>query len=432
MPKKLFFLHIPKTAGTTFNAFLEQQYSYDEIIPRRFFGKNVLYVTAEDIKEHQKDLAGISLFRGHYGYEICRQFVDTFTTVTVLRDPLRRVVSLYNDWRTKSEENLETAPDLEKSLAFLAKEKSFEDFIRTDHPLIPRLFYDAQAKMLASTFRCELDRAELHHAALENLNTFDYVGITEAFEVFLSSLCVHMGWHYPRVIEPLNTARHHLKAQDLDADTIAFVKDKNAVDYALYEHAKTLSLKTANLALRQPAPAEEFLDLRSQGTPEITMAMPTPGIGWHVREGEPDALWRWTGPGKQSSIFVAIAPRPYTVQIYVVSIVKREILDDCTILFNGIPLPKTIQRLSIRKRFLITVELPKAYINPDQASEFMIQVPFTASHADLDPQNRDRRQKGIAIRNIIFVPQEDDTTPVSSSSRAGWQFWRRSSPAIRP
>lgn len=375
MSHRLFFIHIPKTAGSTFNAFLDQQYALTDIAPPDVFEKGDVYVRQGDIEGRLNYLKQFSLYRGHYGYTACQLFMPEYVTLTVLRDPFKRVVSQYNYWRTKSEESLENSTESEKKLAALARELPFRAFFQTEHPLIIRLFYNGQARPLATDFGCDLEGKVLHDLAREHLDTIDYVGITEAFDLFLRVLCERFGWHCPKQLQSLNIARHNLRVEDLDDTTLAIVAEKNEVDLALYSHARELALITANRAIKASVPEKQSLDRRGQSRLIVTMADPTPGTGWHVREGKGDHLWRWTGPTLETTLFIHLEKQTYMLSVRVVKVINLDILRQSKIRVNN-----TLIATAIHKDagdFVIEGCIPEALIRCATPTQLTLEVPRT-------------------------------------------------------
>lgn len=407
MSHRLFFIHIPKTAGTTFNAFLGQQFPLEKVAQDGFFGKHELYVRKDDLEGRLEELKQFSLFRGHYGYDICNVFAPEYTTLTVLRNPFKRVISLYNDWRSKSKESLENATESEKSLAALAKRLPFQDFFQADHPLLPPFFYNGQARLLARDFSCALEEKALQELAINHLETINYVGITEAFDLFLWILCERFGWHYPKQLQSLNSARHWLRIEDLDEATLAAIAEKNGADLALYDRAKELALVTANRVAKGPFPEKVYLDCRRHSSITITMADPIPGTGWHVLEGVGgDRLWRWTGPALETTLFIRLKQQRYTLSVCVISVIDVGILHQSEIRVNGILIPTSIHNET--RGFFIEGSIPKTLIDNLAPTQLTVAVPRTLAPTDVDPTATDSRQKGLAIQEISLIPEHRD------------------------
>ncbi|MEO1300527.1 MAG: hypothetical protein AAFW75_33125 [Cyanobacteria bacterium J06636_16] len=432
MSPRLFFIHIPKTAGSTFNAFLDQQYALVDIAPPDVFAKGDEYIRSGDREGHLNYLKKFSLYRGHYGYSACQLFMPEYTTLTVIRDPVERVVSQYTYWKTKSEESLENSTAAEKSLAALARRLPLRDFLETEHPLITRLFHDGQARPLATDFGCELEGQSLKELALSHLEMINYVGVTEAFGLFLRVLCERFGWHHSPQLQLLNTAR--LQADDLDEATLAAIIARNEVDLVIYKRAKELALLTASRAVKEPFPTKPFLDCRSQSSVIITMFDPTPGTGWHVREVlKGDRLCRWTGPGRETTLFVSLRPQTYRLSVRVVATLNLDILQQSQIQINGTPLLTTLRKHA--DDFVIESILPEELINPHGPIELILTVPHTTNvnatlkgklkklyrshlkshiyflkkrrfYQNLNvPAVEDSRQQGLAIQEIMFLPK---------------------------
>ena len=433
MSPRLFFIHIPKTAGSTFNAFLDQQYALTDIAPPEAFEKGDEYIRQGDPEGRINYLKKFSLYRGHYGYTACQLFIPEYTTLTVLRDPFQRVVSQYNYWKTKSEEALENSIGEEKSLAALARQLSLQDFLKTEHPLIKRLFYNGQARPLASDFGCELEGQALQDLALAHLETIDYVGVTEAFELFLRVLCERFGWHYPYQLQPLNTTRHSLHVDDLDEATLATIAAQNEADISLYKRAKELALLTASRAVKYAFPEKQFLDYRNQSAAIVTMSDAAPGTGWHVREVlQGDRLCRWTGPTQETTLFIRLKPQTYRLSVRVIATLNRDIFQQSKLQVNNTFIPTKLHKHT--GDFVIEGILPEKLIHPHKPVRLALIVPHTANvnstlkgklkklyrsqlksyvyylkkrrlYQNLDiPIDKDSRQQGLAIQEILFLP----------------------------
>ncbi|MGF1522348.1 MAG: sulfotransferase family 2 domain-containing protein [Leptolyngbyaceae cyanobacterium] len=399
MSYRLFFIHIPKTAGTTFNAFLGQQFPLEKIAQDGVFGKHELFVKRQDLEGRLESLKQFSLFRGHYGYDVFSAFAPEYSTLTVLRHPFQRVVSLYNDWHSKSEESLAKATDLEKSLAALAKQLPLPDFFQAKHPLLPAFFHNGQARLLARDCSCDLEGSALQALAMSHLEQINYVGITEAFDLFLWLLCEHFGWHYPQRFQSLNAARHWLCLEDLDDATLAAIAVKNEVDLALYDRAKELALTTAYQIVQGPFPKKTYINCCGQASITITMADPIPGTGWHVLEGVgSDRLWRWTGPTRETTLFIQLDPTAYDLSVRVISVMDVSTLYQSKIKLNETLISTTVHEAS--GEFFIKGHISEASVGDRVPTQLTIIVPQTTAPTDVDPAATDSRQKGLAIQSI--------------------------------
>ncbi|GJM19755.1 MAG: hypothetical protein DHS20C14_19680 [Phycisphaeraceae bacterium] len=401
-PDPLFFLHIPKTAGTSLTALLEQRFHEREIMPRTFFGKNALYVTPDEAAARADEARQFRLIRGHFGGPIREKLFADRTSVTVLREPRARVVSLYNDWRTKSDENLAGAPPAERELAAAARELDLGKFLASGHALIGRLFENAQARQLAG-FLWSSDAAD-GPAACEALDRFDVVGTTELLAPTAALLCRKMCWGPPESVARANAARASATLDDLDEPARAHLDRLTRVDQAVYAHAQRRLAGLLAEGLRDEATDPADRVFVPQDRAETDMLGPLDGSGWHVREGlDTDRPWRWTGPDREATCRLPLAPgRAYTLRVWVVSVIAPDILDGAHLTVAGRSLP--VERAAVEGQTVLSAHLPAWLVTPNGPTMLSVLVPRTMSHAEVEPETADTRPKGLAITRISAEP----------------------------
>jgi hypothetical protein len=83
--RRLVFLHLAKTGGTTLDHHFAQAFAADEICPKN----SDLYDLSTE------ELARYRYFSGHFVYDQLRRIPGPIFTVTVLRNPIERVISNY-------------------------------------------------------------------------------------------------------------------------------------------------------------------------------------------------------------------------------------------------------------------------------------------------------------------------------------------------
>lgn len=118
---KIVFIHIPKTAGSSLRNAIESSYTSKLIAPY------------ENIFNLEKAVhLDYKLFRGHFGYQDAQIIPGAKEFITVLRDPVERVISLYNYWNKVSKYyNGSPETDLNYDGVMLAKKATLTDFINT-------------------------------------------------------------------------------------------------------------------------------------------------------------------------------------------------------------------------------------------------------------------------------------------------------------
>jgi hypothetical protein len=88
----VFFLHIPKTAGTSVRAILQNRFAQSECL----FNVQMARFHAEDPNRYR-------LVSGHVGIEYADRFDRPPIVITFLRDPIERAVSAYYFQRTRDD-----------------------------------------------------------------------------------------------------------------------------------------------------------------------------------------------------------------------------------------------------------------------------------------------------------------------------------------
>lgn len=238
----LYFLHIEKTAGTSFTSLLKQLCGPCD-------SHHMLDI--DDIPATQS-LANpairYSLIRGHLRYEAVKQLLPIDTRrVTMLREPVARTISHLLHIQRHPEQNrfLEQFAPISKM--------SLEELL--EHNIVRAYLTNFQAKKLALPYTP--DRQGAHHAinamlsltsamdkgllehALLNLSQFDFVGISERFEESGARLCRTLGYETVTTMPMLNQAPEAQINQIIDNESTirSTIMEMTQLDHTLYTRA---------------------------------------------------------------------------------------------------------------------------------------------------------------------------------------------------
>jgi hypothetical protein len=305
---KLFFMHIPKTAGMSMRQYLGEQYHPHEICPAERW---------QDILGREASLRSYCLIRGHFRYNLRELVAPDARTLVVLRDPVRRTLSALR--------HLMRDPNFHPTHA-LTKNRTLGELIRD--PGIMAFQTDVQARYLcasrmpdaiAAHFRqadregAEADAGDLEappdfQLAADRLETIDFVGVTEDIAAVTSAMAGEMCYHPPGYFPFINGSPERSDpTAGLTADELGILRQCNAVDIKLYEFARRLTdWRRFETAMRRVV--AEGIYRVPPGSFEIALNDIMPGSGWHRAETEGDHAWRWTGPGRFFSIEVPLRP----------------------------------------------------------------------------------------------------------------------------
>ena len=218
------FLHVPKTAGTTLNRLIEWEYPFFEMysvdpVFFRWSASHLWQLPARRLKRTR-------MFKGHMLFGLHKILPQPATYITVLRDPIDRVISAFYFMRSYVLHPL--------YWKFKRENWTLEDFVRRS----PR--ENVQSKILAGAEYNSPCTDEVFEQAKENLfGHFSVVGLSERFEESLALMKLRFGWklqHY----SSFNVTHARPKKRDLPQSTLDLIVEKNSFDLALYQWAAKL------------------------------------------------------------------------------------------------------------------------------------------------------------------------------------------------
>lgn len=96
MDQKLIFLHIPKAGGTTLLNVIERQYKRRQVLMlyNTYYRKPLDSIT--QIESYaRKSRAGYHMIVGHFGYGVNAGLGNQYRYISMVRDPVQRVISNY-------------------------------------------------------------------------------------------------------------------------------------------------------------------------------------------------------------------------------------------------------------------------------------------------------------------------------------------------
>ena len=189
MQSILYFLHIPKTAGTSLNNIIKEQFPKNKVYP---------YATYHQVYTNTKlKLDNYDIIAGHFTHSYVQNMIRPVKIITVLRNPVSRVISAYNHFMREPVCNFQ-----------------FNNFkkcpIKDAINMYPWLFSNQQTKHLGWTenvlkmprykipipfsienwleFRQNLDMEKIYKNACEAIDNMFLFGFTDRLEEFIKIL----------------------------------------------------------------------------------------------------------------------------------------------------------------------------------------------------------------------------------------------------
>ena len=218
----LIFLHLPKTAGTTLNRIIDWQYnplSIFTIDPYR------IRATAERFKTFpEQRRRRLRVVRGHLLYGIHEFLPQGATYITMLREPVARLLSSYYFILRRPLHPLHRKMKTGRL--------GVEDLIR----LTPQR-QNLQCRFIAGIGTAGVCDERVLDLAKENLaHSFRVVGLCERFQESLLLMMTSFGWKVP-FYENRKVSKIRPTAEP---GVIDMIRDHNRLDVELYEFAKKL------------------------------------------------------------------------------------------------------------------------------------------------------------------------------------------------
>ncbi|MCH7789316.1 MAG: hypothetical protein IH940_07720 [Acidobacteria bacterium] len=227
LTRPYFFVHLMKTAGTSVNRHITANFATDEIYPGSDDLDGGDYWVIEHLREAvAADDGQIRIWAGHFPFFVT-DLVPDAVTMTLLRDPVERIVSLLGDYQRKE------MPDL-------SLEEIYDDpivFGRTVHDHQTKIFsMTEEDDVKAWTKIMELGPERLDRAK-DVIGSIDILGFQEEFEGFLATLSDRWGW----TIETRARANVGVRERSISNVFRRRIIAENVMDMELYEYARGLT-----------------------------------------------------------------------------------------------------------------------------------------------------------------------------------------------
>jgi hypothetical protein len=224
----LIFLHIPKAGGSTLHRIIEKQYE-----PSTIFTIPSFYSSKEEFRQAAEfQLKEIKVLKGHMFFGLPDVLPNPSTYITLLRDPVERIISHYYYV-------------LRTPIHYLYKDVKAKNMSLKEYACSGlSVELDNGQTRLISGFNF-LDHSqpasqEMLEVAKQNLKSqFAVVGIVEDFNKTLMLLKKEFGWKMPFYVKE-NTTKNRLLKERVSKETLDVIKKHNELDIELYRYAKDI------------------------------------------------------------------------------------------------------------------------------------------------------------------------------------------------
>ncbi len=221
--KQFFFMHIPKTGGTSFRKVLNKSFKSSEIYPNGSEMKlHNGYPKLNKVKKTQKNhWNNINLLRGHYPFVTGSLLGENTIYLTILRNPISRCVSYLHHIQRKN---------TKKSL-----DEIFDETKRASSNLQVKYFSDNDINNI-NYFGEENISVKALKLAKQNIDRCNFVGINEDF---IKSIELLGKMYKLKLNEIVKKNSGDYSIDNVDQNLLKKIKQNNKFDMELYDYGKT-------------------------------------------------------------------------------------------------------------------------------------------------------------------------------------------------
>ncbi|HVT30375.1 MAG TPA: sulfotransferase family 2 domain-containing protein [Lacipirellulaceae bacterium] len=391
----MLFLHIPKTAGTSFLLMLQNTFGDNRV--RRFRDVDEhIQQRLDEIIDADLDDTSSSCLAGHFPIHLFRPHLSRFQIFTILRDPIERVLSLYRF--------LKSGDPAEPERLGLSPNFSLAEFLSSSNPELYGQVRNGMVRMLCGDghfsdaersefWEIETDTTALA-AAVANLDNMDF-GLTEQMDQSLA--LARSSWDIPYVLR-------EYRENETSEETFPALSDVNRIvrlnmlDIALYARARALfrhRCGASNTRGTTNAYNSSSVFVPPIGEPVETGDIPGRQGFYEFELNEHIA---WLHPDGPAEINFVAAPGRYKMSLYFYSIVKEYPATEVELHLNGWRCSHTAAALEDQwwRLCLDNIEIAQRF------NRLTIGMPLCIPITQLNPTSRDRRRVGLALANFLI------------------------------
>lgn len=402
--RPILFLHIPKTAGSTFLLILQNTFGDNRV--RRI--QKVDDGTPKIINEIVSTaMDNISCLVGHVPIYLFDNHIDRFQVFTMLRNPVSRVFSLFRFLKQQNPGEIQRLG--------LSAEFSLEEMLDSKTPEIYSQINNGMVRMLCGNiglydpayptfWKTERQRSALEGAIL-NLERVNF-GLSEEMEKSLKLAQRKWSVPYKFLNYRENTTMHDRSRRN--KVLVDRVTEMNRMDIALYKKAQQIFHRRC--AELEDLPATDNINLNCIFQPAIGKSYPISDVpgrqGFHTFEPI-DLAWLQESETAEINFQIG-SDKPVRLEFKIFCITLDYPTDDIAIAVNQNRLQHQFSFVDDKWGWLRS-----AFFTPIKGiNRIEIKMPWCVAATEIDPNSRDKRRLGIALGQVMLTDANNERAVV--------------------
>lgn len=227
------FCHIQKTAGMTVQRYLRKRFSPN-------LARRVIWRATRDARLHRQLVSAAQartrtdgFFAGHFCFGMHRHLPHPASYMTFLRDPVKRIVSLYT-YSASTPGAFYHAVACRRDLGSFVRDSGLMEL---DNGMVRFLSGSSDDPFINRAPLGTLTERDLERAKNNLESFFFFVGLQERFDESFLLLGKRLGDRRPRYLQ-LNATAPRRTPAPVDADILHEIEARNALDRSLYDYAR--------------------------------------------------------------------------------------------------------------------------------------------------------------------------------------------------
>jgi hypothetical protein len=428
----VYFLHIPKTAGTSLVNVLENQFNYNCIY------RETIY--PELFKNFPRNLSNYKLIRGHFGYWVTKLLTKKPVILTMLRNPREQITSLFNHQLRafKKRDKYSLIKKNHKNITDVLKDPKLIPNFRNHHIRHLTLDIDIPKEKnqeIMKTLRPKLNsnsQDELLEIAKNRLKDFAFFGLTEKFEETLQLLYYTFAWYPVRTVPKLNINPNKLE-ENLSSETKDLIQTYTKEDQELYKFAEPIfesrySEMIRDLKDQYYKPKHDEIDfndaiykmlekhyleknrekIKYSKNISYSFEKQMIGSGWHSREQINENVCRWSGPESRSDIYFPLSNEvDLKIRITILNQIASDVLRSLELYVNNYNVElelKSQKRIWSGGKTCLEATISKSFIPQGKFTCLNFRVNRTKNPLISNILLKNTRKIGLLFSKIEMLP----------------------------